>query len=1094
MEYVLAPAGRPTTMAVREAIDLAKQGQPLRPVRVIVSSNLAGLSLRRILGSVELSPGSAAGERSLAGIANVNFSTPFQFASLIAAPSLAARGLRPLTTSVLAAAVRHVLATDPGRFGAVATHVATETALIRAYGEITEMTPDRRALLASSSTSRTQQLLEFVDAVGEHLASGTSTRYHDEYTVLRTAIEVARAASGAGAGGPTELSDRLVLVGPFTQGVATVEFLADLVSASVEPVAVWSTTGDSDVDGAAIGQAQRIFGGDSMARRRFAEASALPTPTSLTPTADTDEEVREVLRSILASAERGQRFDRMAVFVPMANPYLRTVREQLDLAGIPSAGPEYRTLADSMTGRLVSSLLELANVSGTALVEKRFSREDVLALVSSAPLRGRDGKPLRSGAWENISRRAGVVGGLDGWESSLSVHAESIKKRIEDNPDMSDGYLAASENELDSATSLKDFVGWLGELTASSEIGRSWSERAHWVRSALEKLLPPENRRSRWPESEIDAAQRIDRTLSRIGVLDEVEPNPTPASFVRAVQLELDVPAGRRGRFGTGVLVAPLASAVGLDLDEVFIVGLAEGVCPRPIREDTLIPDDEREAFTNGGLATRVDRNRQERERYLHALAAGSKSATLVMPRGDHRTGRQRTASRWWIEAMRKLSGDPLINSENWRTSPLVADGRRGSYDESLTRSISEGMATSAADLQLHHLHAKTRFGVPVQQDRLARSVRQGLDMIDQRLDGFNRFTGDLSGAELSSPASDGRAVSPSLLERWAGCPRRYFLGRVLELGEVERPEEITEISALDQGSLVHEILEDFILDSLSEEGHTLTDPEEKWTEADRTRLFEIAREKFAFYESLNRTGKEILWEIRKAETLVDLETFLRADEELRAAKRAVPLRVELPFGMGHRFPDSDDAAEVQLDDGRAINLRGLIDRVDRRTDGTPVVIDYKTSKFTTQKTFEDDPIVGGTKLQLGAYAYAAKQHLGTESAHAYYWYTSTRGEFRTAGYPWGTEQDDRFREAVSTIIRGIESGQFPPNPGEYNAHYANFKNCSWCPFTRICPGDRNEEFEEAVLSGRLVDYVAMVNNESATSDDGNTDTRGDES
>ena len=137
---------------------------------------------------------------------------------------------------------------------------------------------------------------------------------------------------------------------------------------------------------------------------------------------------------------------------------------------------------------------------------------------------------------------------------------------------------------------------------------------------------------------------------------------------------------------------------------------------------------------------------------------------------------------------------------------------------------------------------------------------------------------------------------------------------------------------------------------------------------------------------------------------------------------------------------------------------------------------------------------MGGTKLQLGAYAYAAKQHLGTESAHAYYWYTSTRGEFRTAGYPWGTEQDDRFREAVSTIIRGIESGQFPPNPGEYNAHYANFKNCSWCPFTRICPGDRNEEFEEAVLSGRLVDYVAMVNNESATSDDGTTDTRGDES
>ena len=1076
MEFVIAPAGRPTTLAVRKAIDFAKQGEPLQPVRVIVSSNLAGLSLRRVLGSVDLAADASPGGGSLAGIANVQFSTPFQFASLLAAPLLAARGLRPLTTSVLAAAVRHVLANDPGRFGAVATHVATETALIRAYGEITEMTPDRRALLAQSSTPRTQQLLAFVDAVGKVLETGTGTRYHDEYTVLRSAIDVARSSSEDGVRGPTELRDRLVLVGPFTQGVATIEFLADLVSASVEPVAVWANTGDADVDGAALSQAQTIFGA-GVTQGSTPGAAAVPTPTVLTPTADTDEEVREVVRSILASAENGQRFDRMAVFVPTTNPYMRTVREQLDRAGIPSAGPEYRTLADSMTGRLVTSLLELSNVSGTATIDQRFSREDVLALVNSAPLRGKDGRPLRSGSWENISRRAGVIGGLEGWESPLFVHGESIEKRLEENPNLSEGYVASKRNEVRSAAALADFVGWLGELTAPNVTGRTWSERAQWVRATLERLLPPENRRSRWPESEIDAAQRIDRTLSRIGVLDDIEPNPTPASFLRAVQLELDVPAGRRGRFGTGVLVAPLASAIGLDLDEIYILGLSEGVCPRPIREDTLIPDEEREA-TAGGLLTRSDRNREERQRYLHALASGSMSSTLLMPRGDHRTGRQRTASRWWIEAMRRISGDPLINSQNWSSSSLVADHRRGSFSESLTRSVEAGIATSVADLQLHHLHAKSHWGTEFSDDVLASPVRRGLQMTKDRLSGFNRFNGDLSGVELSSPASDGNAVSPSMLETWAGCPRRYFLGRVLELGEVERPEEITEISALDRGSLVHSILEDFIRGSIGEGGHTLTDPEEKWTEADRDRLFEIAEKYFREYEELNRTGKKILWEIRKAETLADLETFLRADEELRASKRTVPLEVEMPFGMGHRYDDSVDAAQVELDDGRTVGLRGLIDRVDQRNDGTPVVLDYKTSKAASQKRFDEDPVLGGTKLQLGAYAYAAKQHLGTETAHAYYWYTSSKGEFKHAGYPWGAPQDDRFRGAVSTIIRGIESGQFPPNPGDYNSFYGTFENCSWCPFERLCPGDRNEEFEVAVQEGRLVEYVAMVDNQ----------------
>jgi superfamily I DNA/RNA helicase len=32
----------------------------------------------------------------------------------------------------------------------------------------------------------------------------------------------------------------------------------------------------------------------------------------------------------------------------------------------------------------------------------------------------------------------------------------------------------------------------------------------------------------------------------------------------------------RQGRFGTGALVAPLGSAIGLDADVVFVVGLAE--------------------------------------------------------------------------------------------------------------------------------------------------------------------------------------------------------------------------------------------------------------------------------------------------------------------------------------------------------------------------------------------------------------------------------------------------------------------------------------------------------------------------------------
>ena len=242
------PSGRTYTVAVRDAIAEAKAGDPLRPVRVVVPSNIAGLSIRRMLGSALLVESGSL--LAMQGIANVSFSTPFQFASLLAAPTLAASGQRPLTTPVLAAAVRHVLSTNPGRFGAVAEHVATETALIRAYGEITEMPPAKRQALAENASARTQDLLSFIEAVGEHLQFGSSLRFHDEYAVLHAAATALGAA-------PTD--EAIVLAGPFSQGLAALEFLQS-VAEHLPTHMVLSLTGDVEVDEASRGQAQLISG------------------------------------------------------------------------------------------------------------------------------------------------------------------------------------------------------------------------------------------------------------------------------------------------------------------------------------------------------------------------------------------------------------------------------------------------------------------------------------------------------------------------------------------------------------------------------------------------------------------------------------------------------------------------------------------------------------------------------------------------------------------------------------------------------------------------------------------------------------------
>ncbi|MDZ4278350.1 MAG: hypothetical protein U1B78_04345, partial [Dehalococcoidia bacterium] len=103
----LVPYGRQAALTLRDAIAGAKGGDPLGAVTVAVPSNHAGLSLRRRLGSGELSLRPVSGRE---GLVNVRFQVLARIAELLGAPSLAAQGKRPLTSPVRAEAVRAALA------------------------------------------------------------------------------------------------------------------------------------------------------------------------------------------------------------------------------------------------------------------------------------------------------------------------------------------------------------------------------------------------------------------------------------------------------------------------------------------------------------------------------------------------------------------------------------------------------------------------------------------------------------------------------------------------------------------------------------------------------------------------------------------------------------------------------------------------------------------------------------------------------------------------------------------------------------------------------------------------------------------------
>ena len=218
--------------------------------------------------------------------------------------------------------------------------------------------------------------------------------------------------------------------------------------------------------------------------------------------------------------------------------------------------------------------------------------------------------------------------------------------------------------------------------------------------------------------------------------------------------------------------------------------------------------------------------------------------------------------------------------------------------------------------------------------------------------------------------------------------------------------------------------------------------------------MAELAEEVFDSYEKRGRTGRPVRWQITKSDLLALLDDFLTADDAYRAKTRSRPTKVELPFGL-------HDASPVSLDlpDGRSLQFRGMIDRLDRSDDGRTFVSDYKTGSDSPYKGIDKgDPVQGGQKLQLGLYAEAARQHAGAGEVEAHYWVVSAKAAHQRFGYPWTADRRERMLDVLTVIADGVEGGNFPASPGEWNSWRQTHDACAYCEFDRVCDRDRGEQ------------------------------------
>ncbi len=1035
----LTAFGAPAESALRSALATAKGTDPLAPVTVVCPSTYAALSLRHALGQD--------------GLVNVRFMVLPRVAELLGAPLLAREGKRPLTAVLEKAALRAAAAQADGPLTGVRGHPSLHRSLLTTFQDLRHVSPETCAALAACGTlyAETARLYG--------LFRERTKGYYD-----REALAGAGAPAVA-AGAAPGLRDLGRVVLYLLRDLTPSETLLIRALARAGACAViLGVTGEFDTDEKTLALARRLV--DAPAPITPPVLEGVPTASSIVVAPDAAEEVRLAVRAIVQAARQGAPLHRMALLYRQQTPYAALVREELALAGIPAAGPGAGSLAATAAGRALHGLL--------SFVESDMPRDEVMGWVAGSPMTTPDpAVRLEPARWDALSRAAGVVKGRDQWQDRLEAFALRLEEQAAEADD--EGHDARADRlrrETSAARDLRAFVGRLYLDTRPPEDGASWERLARWATGLLDGYLDARTLATPGHEAEEKARETVVAGLAEMATLDAAQSGPSFAEFRMAVDDLLAAPQGHLGRVGTGVFVGSFEAALGAGFARVFLLGMAEGwVPPRPA-QDPLLPDAERQAVggSAAGFPLAASAMADERYAYLAALASAPRR-TLSFPRADTAGQRELHPSRWLLESATRLNGAPVYASA-LSTLPQAPWLRRvASREDGLTKARTDGF-TGPYEYDLHALVRWRAQGLPLHQHHIVTSgdgLRRTLALEAARHSALlTPWDGDLTSAAQDARRLriTGRAVlSASSLEAWAACPFSYFLSRALGLAALETPEEVTSLSALEKGSLVHRVLED-LLKTAQREG-TAPGPGAPWSGEHRSLMERLAEQAFADAEARGLTGKRLLWDLQRAEILSDLYAFLEEDARLRARFGTRPLRGEMAFGMDGAAPAAWDIPGLGT-----LRFRGKVDRVDVDASGKEaVVLDYKTGSAYGYKDLAKDPLARGRKLQLPLYAAAVQAALGEGvRVRAAYWFTSAKGGFALLP-PEPVALDtigERFTETVSVIAGSIHAGLFPANPGDGDA------NCTYCDFRTLCPQRRGRMWERKQADSRLAAYVAL--------------------
>lgn len=753
-------------------------------------------------------------------------------------------------------------------------------------------------------------------------------------------------------------------------------------------------------------------------------------------------ETRAIARRLLREARRGVPFEQMGVVLPRPTDYAPLFADLFDRLGVP------HRLHPSLPlryGRAARSLLLLLRCRG-------LPREEVLEFLSFAPLPIEallgGGAVARPAAWDQLSRDARIVSGLDRWRAGLAVLTQDEER--EAGRERDPARRARRADRLRDVRQLARLVEALAGTLDGLEGEAAWEDWARRLEQALDRFVGP--------EADREAVVEVLHDLRGLGAGRARFAAVLSVLLARLEWERVPLPPVEGGAVHVGALDA----MAGLPFRVLAIPGLVEGGYPGAPRPDPFLLDAEREALARPAapparagrgpqlslfdaaepaagarVRTSQDRLLEARRDFQRAICQATERLILSYPRADPRAGRERLPSLFFVAAASTLAGRPLgmrelllrVREDDEDALELHDALDAGQRDRIRVKTGGREAAARVA--------SGSRF---FRQSRLATEARWSSRFTPY--DGLVAFSPKDGEAALDAarllerldPARPGQTLSASRLATYTRCGFQYLLQVVLRLEAREVPEERKRLEPLERGNLFHAVAEGFLRERRDAGRLPVTNDSEA-----QEHILGLAESALEGLVAGSPPRFTLLWEREKGRFRESVLKWL--EREAAQADRRTPAYFEVGFGLpappNYREPWREEPVAVELLEGRALRISGRIDRIDRNSDGSLALRDYKTGRAPGRD--EGGVFRGGRQLQIPFYVLACRALFPRERvSEAFLDYVD--GGRRVAFDP-GLVEGASFRATLDGLVQAIAQGLFVQEPTA----------CDYCDFTEVC-------------------------------------------